>query len=79
MPKVSAQCHELADPLLDFLGLGEPTLLVPRPQGLPVDADFKDAAGQPLRGRKVVAKINEFMTVGEASKYLGASPTSLRR
>ena len=26
-----------------------------------------------------MAKINEFMTVGEASKYFGASPTSLRR
>jgi len=46
MPEVSARCYDIADSLLDFLGLGEPTLLVPRPQGLPVDADFKDAAGR---------------------------------
>ncbi len=32
-----------------------------------------------VRGRQVMAKINEFMTVGEASDYLGVSPTSLRR
>ena len=43
MPKLSARCHDIADSLLDFLGLGEPTLLVPRPQGLPVYANFKDA------------------------------------
>ncbi len=32
-----------------------------------------------VRGRQVMAKINEFMTVGAASEYLGVSPTSLRR
>ncbi len=30
-------------------------------------------------GTQVMAKINEFMTVGEASEYLGVSATSLRR
>ena len=29
-------------------------------------------------GTQVMAKINEFMTVGEASEYLGVSLTSLR-
>ena len=32
-----------------------------------------------VRGRRVVAKISEFMTVGEASDYIGASSSSLRR
>ncbi len=32
-----------------------------------------------VRGRQVMAKINEFLTVGEASEYIGASATSLRR
>lgn len=32
-----------------------------------------------LRGRQVMAKISEFMTVGEASDYIGAHPSSLRR
>jgi len=30
-------------------------------------------------GARVMAKISEFMTVGEASEYLGTSPSSLRR
>jgi len=32
-----------------------------------------------VRGARVMAKISEFMTVGEASEYLGTSPSSLRR
>ena len=32
-----------------------------------------------VSGRQVMAKISEFMTVGEASDYIGASSSSLRR
>lgn len=32
-----------------------------------------------VRGRQVMAKISEFMTVSEAAAYIGASATSLRR
>jgi len=32
-----------------------------------------------VRGARVMAKISEFMTVGEASAYLGVSASSLRR
>ena len=52
-----------------------------RPEGGPLDRSRirLDNAGQPLCGRQVMAKIREFLTVGEASEYLGVSPTSLRR